>query len=129
MPDLIDEIEVFHQLKDINDPEHPYSLEQLDIVSIDDTRVHHEARRIQVFFTPTVPHCSMATLIGLAICMKLQHSLAGSYKTNVFVYPGSHSSELAVNRQLNDKERVAAALENKSLLEKVNLCLHGKPAL
>ena len=28
MPDLIDEIEVFHQLKDINDPEHPYSLEQ-----------------------------------------------------------------------------------------------------
>ena len=71
----------------------------------------------------------MATLIGLAIRQKLQESLAGRFKTEVLVFPGSHSSELAVNKQLNDKERVAAALENTNLLEKVNLCLRGNLVL
>lgn len=41
---------------------------------------------------------------------------------------GSHSSEAAVNKQLNDKERVAAALENPKLLEMVNRCLAGVDA-
>ena len=39
--------------------------------------------------------------------------------------PGSHSTEAAVNKQLNDKERVLAALENPALLEMVNRCLMG----
>jgi hypothetical protein len=37
--------------------------------------------------------------------------------------PGSHLSEAAVNKQLNDKERVAAALENTALLAMVDKCL------
>jgi hypothetical protein len=41
------------------------------------------------------------------------------------VTPGSHSSELAVNKQLNDKERVCAALENPNLLDMVDRCLAG----
>jgi hypothetical protein len=45
------------------------------------------------------------------------------------LHPGSHSSEAAVNKQLNDKERVAAALENPNLLEKVELCLRGMTAM
>ena len=36
------------------------------------------------------------------------------------ITPGTHSSEDAVNKQLNDKERVAAALENGHLLDVVN---------
>ncbi len=39
------------------------------------------------------------------------------------VSPGSHSSEHAVNKQLSDKERVAAALENPNLLDMVNRCV------
>ena len=42
---------------------------------------------------------------------------------DIAVTPGSHSTEAAVNKQLNDKERVAAALENPNLLEMVNNCL------
>jgi hypothetical protein len=42
--------------------------------------------------------------------------------------PGSHSTEAAVNKQLNDKERVAAALENAALLDMVNRCLAGANA-
>jgi hypothetical protein len=39
------------------------------------------------------------------------------------ITPGAHSSEAAVNKQLNDKERVAAALENPNLLDMVNRCV------
>lgn len=39
------------------------------------------------------------------------------------ITPGTHSSEDAVNKQLNDKERVAAALENGHLLDVVNKCI------
>jgi len=51
------------------------------------------------------------------------------FKVDVTVSPGSHSSEIAINKQLNDKERVAAALENPNLLEKVDLCLSGQTAM
>lgn len=37
--------------------------------------------------------------------------------------PGTHDSEDEINKQLADKERVAAALENPALLKLVNNCL------
>jgi hypothetical protein len=45
------------------------------------------------------------------------------FKVDVTIAPGTHASELAVNKQLADKERVAAALENAHLLDVVNECL------
>lgn len=71
----------------------------------------------------------MATLIGLCIRVQLLRSLPRRFKVDIYVSPGSHSSEHAVNKQLNDKERVAAALENPTLQTKVNLCLSGKMAM
>ena len=65
----------------------------------------------------------MATLIGLCIRVKLLRSLPGRFKVDIKVLEGSHASENQVNKQLNDKERVAAALENSHLLEVVNKCL------
>lgn len=127
--DPFDAEEIFEYIKDINDPEHPYSLEQLDVVSEAHVEVDDAAHRVAVSFTPTVPHCSMATLIGLSIRVKLLRVLPRRFKVDVVVSPGSHSSEAAVNKQLNDKERVAAALENPNLLEKVDLCLSGKTAM
>jgi hypothetical protein len=41
----------------------------------------------------------------------------------VRINPGTHASESAVNKQLADKERVIAALENKNLLGVVNRCI------
>ena len=64
----------------------------------------------------------MATLIGLCIRVKLLRGLPPRFKVTVRVAPGSHSSEEAVNRQLADKERVAAALENGALLREVDKC-------
>ncbi|XP_037558851.1 cytosolic iron-sulfur assembly component 2B-like isoform X2 [Dermacentor silvarum] len=78
---------------------------------------------VDVAFRPTIPHCSMATLIGLAIRVKLLRSLPPGFKLDVRILPGTHVSESAINKQLDDKERVAAALENSHLLQVVNRCL------
>jgi metal-sulfur cluster biosynthetic enzyme len=125
--DPIDAMEIFEHIRHINDPEHPNSLEQLRVARLEDISVG-EDDIITIRFTPTVPHCSMATLIGLCIRVKLLRSLPDKLKVDIFVAPGSHASEHAVNKQLNDKERVAAALENDKLLEVVNGCLMGQAA-
>jgi metal-sulfur cluster biosynthetic enzyme len=49
-------------LRSITDPEHPVSLEQLRVVNPDDIKV--SGNRVLVYLTPTIPHCSMSTLIG-----------------------------------------------------------------
>ena len=80
-----------------------------------------------VRFTPTVAHCSMATLIGLTLRTRLTRALPPRFKIDVAIAPGTHSTEDAVNRQLADKERVAAALENPGLSALVARCLAGVP--
>ncbi len=119
----IDDREVFDLIRVINDPEHPLTLEQLGVVTLDNTHVDDERNHVAVNVTPTIPHCSMATLIGLAVNVKLLRSLPARFKVDVKLTPGSHDQEDAVNKQLADKERVAAALENKNLLQVVNQCL------
>ncbi|KAI6170425.1 FeS-assembly-P domain-containing protein [Aphelenchoides bicaudatus] len=124
--DLLDAREVFDYIRDINDPEHPYTLEQLNVVDEDLIKVDltdHGMPVVDVNFTPTIPHCSLAALIGLSIVIKLHRSLADNVKMRVRITPGSHSTEEAINRQLADKERVAAALENPSVMSAVNRCL------
>ncbi|KAF9484881.1 hypothetical protein BDN70DRAFT_871859 [Pholiota conissans] len=119
--EAIDQDEIFDLIRSIYDPEHPNTLEELRVVSAPQVTVG--TNRITVEFTPTVPHCGMSTLIGLCIRVRLLRSLPERYKIDIFVKPGSHQSENAVNKQLNDKERVAAALENPVLLDTVEQCL------
>jgi metal-sulfur cluster biosynthetic enzyme len=118
-------VEIFESLRNLNDPEHPLTLEQLNVVTKEHIKVDDNRNRVEVGFTPTVPHCSMATLIGLCIRVKLLRSLPTRFKVSVKITPGSHQSEEAINKQLNDKERVAAALENAHLSELVNQCIAG----
>jgi len=119
--EAIDQDEIFDLIRSIYDPEHPNTLEELRVVSA--SQVSIEINNVTVEFTPTVPHCGMSTLIGLCIRVRLLRSLPDRFKVDIFVKPGSHQSEHAVNKQLNDKERVAAALENPVLLETVEQCL------
>ncbi|CAK6960805.1 cytosolic iron-sulfur assembly component 2B [Scomber scombrus] len=123
--DPIDDREIFDILS-INDPEHPLSLEELNVVEQIRVKVNDAESSVGIEFTPTIPHCSMATLIGLSIKVKLLRSLPDRFKIDVHITPGTHASEEAVNKQLADKERVAAALENSSLLEVVNQCLTSR---
>jgi len=151
-------------LRSINDPEHPLTLEELNVIQQSEflwfglpfwtslstglIEVDNEKNYVRVRFTPTIPHCSMATLIGLCVRVRLLRALPPRFKVDVEVTPGTHASEDAgcgggllgrlsstfhnflslstVNKQLGDKERVAAALENANLLEVVNQCLKIK---
>ncbi|XP_023790748.1 mitotic spindle-associated MMXD complex subunit MIP18 [Cyanistes caeruleus] len=115
-----------HLIRSINDPEHPLTLEELNVVEQVRVKVSDAESTVSVEFTPTIPHCSMATLIGLSIKVKLLRSLPERFKLDVHITPGTHVSEHAVNKQLADKERVAAALENSHLLEVVNQCLSAR---
>jgi len=124
--DPFDEREIFDLIRDINDPEHPLTLEDLNVVNEKHIYVDNKQNTIKILFTPTIPHCSMATLIGLAIRVRLLRVLPPRFKVEVLISPGTHQSEKAVNKQLLDKERVAAALENQSLIGVVNQCLTAK---
>merc|ERR1711991_1016749 len=127
--DPIDALEVYEMIRNINDPEHPLTLEQLKVVEPDLITVNDEESTCDLLFTPTIPHCSMATLIGLCIRVKLLRSLPGRFKLSININPGTHASEKAVNKQLNDKERVQAALENERLISVVQQCLTEKAAV
>lgn len=130
--DSIDSEEVFDIIRNIQDPEHPHTLEQLGVVSLEQVEVRDGDPNpgavgmqsiAKVRFTPTIPHCSMATLIGLCLRVKLLRSLPSRFKISVQIEPGTHASEKAINKQLRDKERISAALENKHLAGVVNKCI------
>ncbi|KAK0529387.1 hypothetical protein OC835_004357 [Tilletia horrida] len=127
--DEIDPQEIFDLVRSISDPEHPLTLEQLAVVNAAHVSVDEgdaDAGRqpsVKLEFTPTIPHCSMATLIGLSLRVRLLRALPPRYKVDISIRKGTHQSETQVNKQLNDKERVAAAMENNHLLTVVQQCL------
>jgi len=144
--DVVVKDEIFDIIRNIQDPEHPLTLEQLNVVNRDHIEVidafanknticdnnlpingdiAQTYSTVDVRFTPTIPHCSMATLIGLCIRVKLLRSLPPRFQVTVRINPGTHASENAVNKQLGDKERVHAAIENKHLLGVVNRCIEN----
>lgn len=109
----------------ISDPEHPVSLGQLSIVNIDDIHINPSPAegfpdentivQVSVEITPTVTHCSLATVLGLGVRVRLEQCLPPNYRVDVLCRENTHSQDDQVNKQLADKERVAAALENDSL--------------
>jgi metal-sulfur cluster biosynthetic enzyme len=47
--------------------------------------VDSDKSTVRVNFTPTIPHCSMATLIGLSIRVKLLRSLPARFKVQLSI--------------------------------------------
>ncbi|CCU80046.1 cytoplasmic protein required for cell viability, partial [Blumeria hordei DH14] len=131
----IDEQEIYELIAPISDPEHPLSLESLGVVKPEDVHLSKYPDQtgpillfhVVVELTPTVTHCSLATVIGLGVRVRLEHALPPCYRIEVRIKKGTHSQADEVNKQLSDKERVAAALENENLLgilkKMMNPCL------
>ena len=145
---------VFELIRDIKDPEHPFTLEQLSVVSVEHIRVGKilsggtsdgnsapEAKAhfptdclckeglpipfVDVVFSPTVPHCSMAGIIGLSIRRQLEKYIEG-YWIRIFVKEGTHSTDYSLSKQLNDRDRVFAAFENDGLIAILDSCIDGE---
>ena len=67
-------------IRGINDPEHPLTLEELNVLQLQHVDVSDSDSYVTVHFTPTIPHCSMATLIGLSIKVRLLRALPDRFK-------------------------------------------------
>ncbi|EFX59874.1 hypothetical protein DAPPUDRAFT_230064 [Daphnia pulex] len=80
----------------------------------------------RIDFNPTVPHCSLASLIGLCLRGKIQKNVVERIKLDIVIAEGKHSTEEEINKQINDKERVAAALENPNLKEMFDSCIRDE---
>ncbi len=120
---------VFDIIRNIKDPEKEETLEELEVVRenlVSVSRLSSESSfySVKVEFVPTVPHCSLATLIGLCLITKLNRELpSGRFKIDLAIAEGSHSTGPEITKQINDKERVAAALENPNLRQTVEECI------
>ena len=110
------EVDVWLMLHTIRDPEFPNSISELRVLTPDGVHVDETVKMISIAFKPTIEHCSMATLIGLAIRIKLFNYFGPQWHYRIFVEPGSHLEEQDINKQLADKERVAAASDNPNLM-------------
>ncbi|KAM7430045.1 Cytosolic iron-sulfur assembly component 2A [Porites harrisoni] len=118
--------EIFDLVKDIRDPELPQTLEELSVIEEEFIEIHQTGNDeyiIKIEFKPTAPHCSLATLIGLCLRVKLERSLPYKFKLDIFLSKGTHSTEDEINKQINDKERIAAAMENPNLKKIVEECI------
>ena len=88
--DDIDNQEVFDMIRHITDPEHPNTLEDLAVLNLEDIFVRLDRSEVRVDFTPTIPNCGMATLIGLMIRVKLLRSLPQQFKVDIYIKEGKH---------------------------------------
>ncbi|XP_017051133.1 MIP18 family protein galla-1 [Drosophila ficusphila] len=118
---------IYDLLRSIRDPEKPCTLEDLNVVYEDGIFVMPPTRSnvsvVRIEFNPTVPHCSLATLIGLCIRVKVERGLPHNIKLDIYIKKGAHQTEEEINKQINDKERIAAAMENPNLRELVENCI------
>ena len=64
-------------------------------------------------------------MIGLGVRVRLEQALPPRFRVDVRIKEGTHSTAEQVNRQLGDKERVAAALENGTLMGVLRKMLEG----
>eukprot|EP01132_Coremiostelium_polycephalum_P008024 gene8024-9869_t len=105
------------------DPEFPQTLEELNVVSEDLIEIEDDKSKdtcsILIYFKPTVPHCHLAPTIALCLREKINRFLPKKSKIIIYVKPGTHNTEFEINKQINDKERIIAAMENPEILNLV----------
>jgi metal-sulfur cluster biosynthetic enzyme len=70
--------EVYDIIRTIRDPELPQTLEELDVVDIDDCLVEISPKVVAVLvvWTPTTPSCGFAQNIALSIQVKLMREFS-----------------------------------------------------
>ncbi|XP_059155712.1 cytosolic iron-sulfur assembly component 2A-like [Physella acuta] len=117
---------IYDLISVIRDPEKPDSLEDLNVVSesgIEVYRLKTGQLMVRIEFVPTVPHCNLASIIGLSMRSKLNKCLPEKVKVDIYIKEGTHETANEINKQINDKERISAAMENPNLQRLVNDCI------
>lgn len=55
--------------------------------------------------------------------IKILRNLPHNLKLDIYIKKGQHATEDEINKQINDRERVAAAIENQNLWKLVEQCI------
>jgi metal-sulfur cluster biosynthetic enzyme len=122
---MIDSLEVYEHLRDVRDPEHPLTMEQLRIICPENVQVDDAKGSVEVVFTPTTPTCSLPAHLGLCLREKLLRVLPTRFhsRLRVVVAPGTHTAAEAITRQLRDKERCLAVMEKDEVKKIIDRCI------
>jgi len=107
--------QILDVLKDVQDPEMPSSILELDMVNEDDITILSD-KKVNVTFKPTSEFCPMGSVIGVLIKKKLKDALG--VDAEVKVRPGTHVNEEMVNDIINSKakyEQVVKRLEDAGI--------------
>ncbi len=123
-------IRIFTLIKKIRDPEFPYFLYVLNIITIEkiliENYILNQNINININVAPTYNMCTMSSIIGLSIENIIYNEYSGLVLKNYFpinwnwkycitILPAFHIKGLTITKQLNDKERISAAIENFSI--------------
>lgn len=135
--------DIFDELASIRDPEKPqFTLAQLNVVARDRCDIVYlpmpslphvldgtlRARRrfqsqaiVRVQLLPTVPHCHLMALICLSVYVRLLDALpvTTSWRFVITLVDGSHLQQEEIEKQIRDKERVAAAMDNPQMMAEI----------
>ena len=120
-----DEEDIWLLIRLIRDPEHPFTLGQLRVVSPRFVKFQSSLNTIVIQFKPTIPNCSLSSIIGLCIREKIRRYFVTQNPSRLVVQlvENSHEDYHAINKQLSDKERIAAALDNPEVSRVINNCV------
>ncbi|WXG40417.1 MAG: iron-sulfur cluster assembly protein [Candidatus Freyarchaeum deiterrae] len=108
--------QVLDVLKDVQDPEMPESILDLDMVNENDITIVSD-KKVQVTFKPTSEMCPMGSIIGVLIKKKLKDKLG--VDAEVKVRPGTHMNEEMVNDIINSKAKYDQVVKR---LEDAGMC-------
>jgi len=135
--------ELFSIIRHIRDPEHSLTLEQLGVVTksritfknniennekMSGIENSDENNRVIIEIIPTVPHCSLATLIGLCIRTRVLIDWP-QLKLTILIGDNSHLQARDISKQLNDKERCCAAIENPALKSTIDSLINFQSSI
>ncbi len=112
----MDKKEILEVLKEVQDPEMPVSILELDMVNEEDITIESD-KKVKIRFKPTSPMCPMGSVLGVLIKKKLKDAL--DVDAEVTVRPGAHMNEELVNSIINSKERYEEIVKR---LEDAGLC-------
>ena len=103
----------------------PHTLEELRVVDPELVKVVVDPAsnlvNVEITWVPTTPTCGLALNIALCLRTKLnmEFSEAKRAKIDILVAENKHNEKAAIDKQVNDKERVSAAMENENVREVV----------
>jgi hypothetical protein len=129
---------ILSQLNSIIDPEYPILIFDLEILKLESiiikNKIFSQLVSYEISFFPTYGQCKLAPLLGISIIMSIlkKSTLKKAFKQinkkwslnfKIILTNENHSTGENITKQLNDRERLSAALENSSIRLSVLKCM------